>query len=587
MFQVSGNSDAVPLMGTAPVRRPFWSYASAKLIALLVGLGLFIGAVVVVIAVLVFRSDGPVPVFKQFTADVRVTQEVLGTTEVAFEGRMAQSIGSSGSFLAQIATGAGARPGTRAVYSHPRGQSPRVALRTPFFERHVCHVLPQNETVLAIDPRSHVHASGSLDGAKYKVWRVVLAGWSPELQAHVTKTEDWTVTTGKNPVPIQFLTTVEVMSVRIYARYAFSNAQAEVNQEDFEMPQGQQCSDFTAVAAGSSVRSFADQLLAKLAQSRAASPAARRSSADAADLVNGEQRLRDLASRTKTWTSGPNTVFDGKTLSDAANWLRSPVVWSAEQGSHHEVSSASAQRTAELLASGADVPESFDSRTQWPLCPTVRSVRNQGKCGSCWAHGAAEAFGDRLCVASGGNFTRAMSPQWMVSCFKDNNGCNGGFPDLAWLDLVSSGVATDRCLPYTAEDGQCPAYCRDYSSPVLYRTSDAYSVFSNESWATTARALQVEVMTRGPVEVAYAVFDDFVNYKSGVYSLSKGAAFAGMHAVKLIGWGTENGTPYWLVANSWGTEWGISGLFKIRRGVNEVGIEDSIVAGTPIVPARF
>lgn len=58
----------------------------------------------------------------------------------------------------------------------------------------------------------------------------------------------------------------------------------------------------------------------------------------------------------------------------------------------------------------------------------------------------------------------------------------------------------------------------------------------------------------------------------------------GGHAVKIIGWGTENGSPYWLVANSWNTDWGdLGGYFKILRGVDECGIESSIVAGMPKV----
>lgn len=53
----------------------------------------------------------------------------------------------------------------------------------------------------------------------------------------------------------------------------------------------------------------------------------------------------------------------------------------------------------------------------------------------------------------------------------------------------------------------------------------------------------------------------------------------GGHAVKIIGWGVENNTPYWLIANSWNEGWGENGLFKILRGSNHVGIEGGIYAG--------
>ena len=60
-----------------------------------------------------------------------------------------------------------------------------------------------------------------------------------------------------------------------------------------------------------------------------------------------------------------------------------------------------------------------------------------------------------------------------------------------------------------------------------------------------------------------------------VGSFGEGTNIQGM-----IGWGEENGTPYWICVNSWNVWWGEEGTFRILRGKNECGIEGSVVAGS-------
>jgi hypothetical protein len=55
----------------------------------------------------------------------------------------------------------------------------------------------------------------------------------------------------------------------------------------------------------------------------------------------------------------------------------------------------------------------------------------------------------------------------------------------------------------------------------------------------------------------------------------------GKHSVKIIGWGSEHGEPYWLIQNSWGELHGEAGLARIRRGTNECGIESEVLAPIP------
>lgn len=43
------------------------------------------------------------------------------------------------------------------------------------------------------------------------------------------------------------------------------------------------------------------------------------------------------------------------------------------------------------------------------------------------------------------------------------------------------------------------------------------------------------------------------------------------HAVVAVGYGVENGIPYWLIKNSWGASWGADGYFKMELGKNMCG----------------
>lgn len=45
----------------------------------------------------------------------------------------------------------------------------------------------------------------------------------------------------------------------------------------------------------------------------------------------------------------------------------------------------------------------------------------------------------------------------------------------------------------------------------------------------------------------------------------------------MIGWGEENGKPYWTLANSFGDTWGENGFMRITMGTNECGIESYLV----------
>jgi len=84
------------------------------------------------------------------------------------------------------------------------------------------------------------------------------------------------------------------------------------------------------------------------------------------------------------------------------------------------------------------------------------------------------------------------------------------------------------------------------------------------------------------METAFNVYEDFMNYAGGVYHHVSGKLEGG-HAVKILGWGHDQGMDYWLCANSWGTSWGEKGFFRIKQG--DCGIDNTVYACTPKVAA--
>jgi cathepsin B len=211
------------------------------------------------------------------------------------------------------------------------------------------------------------------------------------------------------------------------------------------------------------------------------------------------------------------------------------------------------------------LPEEFDSRKQWPNC--VSEVRAQHKCGACWAFSGTSVLSDRFCIASKGAIKVNLSPQELVSCDPVNHGCRGGQLDSAWSFLESTGVTQDECLPYVSGEDKhnipkCPnGVCSN--STLKYKKYKAAEKQSGP--LTCARQIKKELLESGPVQTGFIVYEDFMHYKGGIYEMTHGEEMGG-HAVKIVGWGKENNTEFWIAQNSWGSTWGEDGYFRIKMG---------------------
>jgi cathepsin B len=324
---------------------------------------------------------------------------------------------------------------------------------------------------------------------------------------------------------------------------------------------------------------------------------------DFTNPVNDRELIQAINSNPEsTWVAHESPRFMNHTLEDVSRLCGTVMKGTpgyfelpAKQGSESELVAAS-------------IPDNFDGRQHFTACADVIGhVRDQSSCGSCWAFGSTEAFNDRNCIANGDK--TLLSPEDTVACcglFQCMSmGCNGGQPSAAWNWFTNTGVVTggdyddlgkgDTCEPYSmapcAHHVTSPKYqpcpSKEYPTPSCAKTcqsgySKSYTadkVKAKSSYSLSGVSqIQTDIMTYGSVTGAFTVYADFPTYKSGVYTHQSGSELGG-HAIKIIGWGVENGVDYWLVVNSWNDSWGDQGLFKIKRGTNECGIESQISAG--------
>jgi len=294
--------------------------------------------------------------------------------------------------------------------------------------------------------------------------------------------------------------------------------------------------------------------------------------ASAYTLINDVNMIDRVNSNPKaSWKAKAHKKFEGMTMEQMKKTLGNfmPVQETLHIERHNPVVKS-------------NIPDEFDGRKAFGNC--IGPIRDQAHCGSCWAMSSAAAMSDRFCIASKNNSYVELSPQYIVSCDSSNYGCDGGYLDLVWKFLATTGTVSEKCDPYSSGTGHvesCPRTCKDGSKIDTYKMDrSSIKLFDPKN----IEAMQEDIMTYGSVQIGFRVYQDFFSYSSGVYRHLHGG-LAGGHAVKVIGWGHDSASnlPYWIVANSWGESWGMDGFFWILRGANECDLESQMFSARPLL----
>jgi len=245
----------------------------------------------------------------------------------------------------------------------------------------------------------------------------------------------------------------------------------------------------------------------------------------------------------------------------------------------------------------------------WTAAGMVTPVKNQGQCGSCWAHSAAEVIESEW--AMNGNSLWEFSPQQIASCTTTCMGCGGGDTIYAYEYLMSlpttEGLGSGAFAPYVQSmytectAASCTEACSsiDLSALQTYeQLTGYYAQVTGYSYATPActgscssqnmTLLAQNIATNGPASVCVDA-STWNLYTGGVVSAAtcKSAYYDLDHCVQMTGFQSapaDGSTPYWMIRNSWATDWGNNGYIWLEYPANTCGIADEATFVTLAAP---
>lgn len=218
-------------------------------------------------------------------------------------------------------------------------------------------------------------------------------------------------------------------------------------------------------------------------------------------------------------------------------------------------------------------------------CTMSRNQHIPQYCGSCWAHGAVSALGDRIKIARKARAVDInLSVQHILNC-GDVGSCHGGsvVGPYDWLYRQGTkGISYETSNPYLAcssesKEGLCPGHDWSCTDMNIARTCSTFppqgkcvgmweypnATIAEYGSISGASQMMAEIYQRGPISCGIDA-SYILEYTGGIYV---GEGDYVDHVISVVGWGTDaQKGKYWIIRNSWGEYWGEFGYIRSSFG---------------------
>ena len=239
--------------------------------------------------------------------------------------------------------------------------------------------------------------------------------------------------------------------------------------------------------------------------------------------------------------------------------------------------------------------QSISGKVDWRKSTgVVSAVKNQNACGSCFAYSAVETIESAFVLGGGG--IRTLSVEQIVACDKVDQGCQGGDSPTAYKFIqASGGLLSNKDYPdLSAKTGRTPKCLigtsitkADVTARLVKVTSFGYATTPCRSKSCDGHEkyeakLATALKNSGPASICIAADWGWQDYSHGILDSPK-CKYGLMdmdHCVQVVGYDADYSTPYWIVRNSWSSDWGEKGYIRIAMGSNMCGIANEAMQVT-------